>query len=116
MATKEREKREKPEEQARQEVEGYIERVEKRPEIEEEDQTGMKKGAADVSMPKQIVGDDGRVVAEAVAEEPEIDLPLSEEEVKKGLHHKVMDSIRWLAEWCVYIIKKYPGRVFYKDE
>lgn len=36
---------------------------------------------------------------------PTITLSLTEEEIKKGLHHKIVDSIRWLAEWCVKIAK-----------
>lgn len=117
MAIKEIEKRRQTsEEQARDQVESYIEKVEKKPEIDESDQTGMKKGADDVQMPKQITDDDDEVVAEAVVEEPEINLPLTEEEVRDGLHHKIVDSVKWLSEWCVYVIKKYPGRVFYKEE
>lgn len=40
-------------------------------------------------------------------------LPLDQQQVTDGLHHNVMESVRWLAEWCVMMIKKYPGRVFY---
>lgn len=117
MARKEIEKRrQSSEEQAREQVESYIEKVEKKPEIDEDDQTGMKKGADDVQMPAQITDDDDQVVAESVDEEPKIDLPLTEEEVREGLHHKIADSVKWLSEWCVYVIKKYPGRVFYKEE
>lgn len=35
-----------------------------------------------------------------------VTLPLTEEEIKHGLHHKIIDSIRWLAEWCVRMGKK----------
>lgn len=38
-------------------------------------------------------------------------LPLTEEEIEEGLHHKVRDSIRWLAEWCLKIIKTAQHRV-----
>lgn len=117
MTRKEIEKRrQSPEEQAREQVESYIEKVEKKPELDEGDQSGMKKGADDVQMPKKITDDDDQVVAEAVIEEPDINLPLTEEEVREGLHHKIADSVKWLSEWCVYVIKKYPGRVFYKEE
>lgn len=33
-------------------------------------------------------------------------LPLTEEEIKHGLHHKIFDSIRWLAQWCLRIARK----------
>lgn len=35
-----------------------------------------------------------------------ITLPLTEEEIKHGLHHRIIDSIRWLAEWCMRMGKK----------
>lgn len=36
----------------------------------------------------------------------EVEIILSEDEVKQGLHHKAGDSVRWLAEWCVRVAKK----------
>lgn len=46
-----------------------------------------------------------------IANGPTIVLPLSEEEVKIGLHHKVYDAVKWLAQWCVRIaeIARYRG-------
>lgn len=41
-------------------------------------------------------------------------LPLSEAQVQEGLHHKVWESIRWLAEWCVRQAKKLHGKVMYR--
>ena len=35
-----------------------------------------------------------------------ITLPLTEEQVRDGLHHKIVDGVRWMAEWCVRMIKK----------
>lgn len=35
-----------------------------------------------------------------------ITLPLTEDQVRTGLHHKIIDSVRWLAEWCVLVMKK----------
>jgi len=37
-----------------------------------------------------------------------------EEEIKKKSRYGVSEAVRWLAEKCLYLIKKYPGRVFYK--
>jgi hypothetical protein len=54
-------------------------------------------------IPPQIGDDDQGVIT----------LPLTEEEIEEGLHHKVRDSIRWLAEWCVKIAKMAHGRVKY---
>lgn len=38
-------------------------------------------------------------------------LPLTFEEIQKGLRRRVLDSIRWLAEWCWRLIKATHGRV-----
>ena len=103
-----------PEEIANQEIDSYLERVEKQVEISQ-DIAGVVKPSGQVKMPQTITDDQGQVVAQAVGDEPPINLPLTEEQVRDGLHHKVIDSVRWLAEWSVMIIKKYPGRVFYRN-
>lgn len=33
-------------------------------------------------------------------------LPLSDDKIAVGLHARVLESIRWLAEWCVKQLKK----------
>lgn len=38
--------------------------------------------------------------------QPTVTLPLSQEEIKAGLHHKIIDSVRWLAVFSLRIIKK----------
>ncbi len=45
----------------------------------------------------------------------DVELPLSEAQVQEGLHHKVWESIRWLAEWCVRQVKVLHGKVKYKS-
>lgn len=100
---------------AEQEVDGYIERVEKQAETKVPTVTSQPTPAANAvaladAAAKKIMG---------LAPKPQkqtIILPLDEDGVKQGLHRKVMDAIRWLAEWSVYMIKKYPGRVFYRPK
>ena len=85
------------------EVEGWLEKMEK------ED--------ADLGQP--VVDDQGQVVLDDIKEEKgkfKIVLPLSKEEVKEELHHKVVDSVRWLAEWCVRMIKMFGSKVAFKRE
>lgn len=38
--------------------------------------------------------------------QPTVAVPLSQEEIKTGLHHKVFDSMRWLAVFSLRMIKK----------
>lgn len=42
-------------------------------------------------------------------------LPLTEAQVQEGLHHKVWESIRWLAEWCMRQAKMLHGKIKYKS-
>lgn len=37
---------------------------------------------------------------------PTVTLPLTDDQIQAGLHHKVFDALRWLAEWCVRQLKK----------
>lgn len=109
---KETEPKNEAENLAAKAVEGYIERIEKqaetKPPMVTTGQTGQAKSA--------VLADDAAKKALSMAptaQKQTIILPMDEEEVKRGLHHKVLDAIRWLAEWSIYMIKKYPGKVFY---
>lgn len=116
MTALEREVRQKTaEEIAAEEVDSYLERVEKQVEVDNDGGAVKPVVSGQVSLPKQIVDDHGQVVAQSVPDEAEIVLPLTEGEMKTGLKSKVSNSLRWLAEWSVMIIKKYPGRVFYRQ-
>lgn len=84
------------------EVEGWLEKVEK------ED-----------SQLQQPVTDDqtGQVVLDDTQAQPtnfKVILPMSKDEVEKGLHHKIIDSVRWLAEWCIRMIKMFGNKVAYR--
>lgn len=108
---KELEPKSEAERLAAAEVEGYIERVERQAEV--------KPPTTPTPTPKAsaaTLADDAAKKAMSMApqlQKQTIILPLDEEGVRRGLHHKVVDAIRWLAEWSLYMIKKYPGRVFY---
>lgn len=69
-------------------LEGYLEQIE------------QHKGSA-------VTDDSGLpILTPAGDDQVTITLPLTEEQVKEGLHHKIIDAFRWLCEWCVVIIKK----------
>lgn len=64
---------------------------------------GVKMSADSIVLPKlvqqmgvQAVGPQAPAAAQAAA----ISLPLSDEQIAKGLHQSIMTSWRWLAEWC----------------
>ncbi len=102
-----------PDELAAREVDGYIGRIERQAEAKPPTQITTSQptvamSAADAAKKAMAVG--------PKAAKQQIVLPLDEEELRRGLHHKVWDAIRWLAEWSIYMIKKYPGRVFYRPK
>lgn len=35
-----------------------------------------------------------------------IKLPITDEKIEQGLHQSVLSSLRWLAEWCIYQLKR----------
>ena len=68
------------------EIAGYIERVEKLAELKTpvmDDSTGQP------------------LVQAADPVDPVVTLPLTDDQIVKGLHHHVWEAIRWLAIWCV---------------
>lgn len=79
------------------EVEGWIERTEK-----------------DEVRDFQPVVHEGQVLVAAPATQvPSVTLPLTEEEMKKGAHQKIFESMRWMAEWCLKMIKQYHAKLVY---
>ena len=97
---------------AAQEVQGYIDRVEKQAEssVQTSQSSAPPVLQPQIKMPITSVP----MTMTAPKNEPvKIVLPLDRGDVERGMHAKLQDSVRWLSEWCVMMIKKYPGRVFY---
>ena len=91
---------------------GYVEKVEKQVETQQpaSNQAQQVQAKTDTS-----ASDMGKIVSAqfAIQTKPNITLPVNQQEVVEGLRKNVWESARWLSEWCVMMIKKYPGRVFY---
>jgi hypothetical protein len=86
--------------------------VEKHPELKgfmEEVETGtdLVGGVTDDYTTRVLMGTNNKKTEKIV-------LPLSERQIQEGLHHKVWEGVRWLAEWCVRQIKMLHGKVIYK--
>jgi len=84
------------------EVEGWLEKVEKEDSQLQQPVTDQTTG--------QVVLDDSAKQQSGF----KVILPMSKDEVDKGLHHKVIDSVRWLAEWCIRMIKMFGNKVAYR--
>ncbi len=84
------------------EVESWLEKLEKE----------------DSQLQDPVMDDKGQTVLDDVNSKKKsnfkVILPLTKEEVESGLHHKVVDSVRWLSEWCVKTIKMFHGKVAYR--
>lgn len=83
------------------EVQEYVEKVDK--ENLELDKKVVHKGKPVISPPQGM-------------DEPNIMIPLTQGKLQVGLKQKVGKSFRWLAEWCLRIIKKFHGKVVYYSD
>ncbi len=98
------------------EVEEYVERMKQGVEKKEEEKRVVEKRKRDSVERVKLKDDQGGVILQGqLGGKGNIVLPLDEEEVKKKSRYGVGKAMRWLIERCVYLIKKYPGRVFYKN-
>lgn len=71
--------------------------------------------ATEISLPQPVTDDTGQVIVDDVTpKKVKITLPLTEEEMHRGLHYKIVDSIRWLAEWCLRLVKIAHGKFIYR--
>lgn len=96
------------------EVDNYVERLEKKAETttgssgvqNNQQQSQVKNVVPSIDPVAMLTGG-------LSSNKKNINLPLDQKGVEDGLKHKINEGVRWLAEWCVMMIKKYPGRVFY---
>lgn len=101
-----------PDELAVKEVENYVERVERQSERSASDaqtQDSTVKPNAQAQS-QSTTSQSGNV---AVVINKPINLPLDQSQISDGTKKGVFEGVKWLAEWCIMMIKKYPGRVFY---
>ena len=102
-----------------QEVPGsQVIEVEKSAEIPPEVESWMEKVEHhEVKAPNQVVVADqtAQMPTGDYAAQPVIVLPATQQAVKTGMKKGVQDSIRWLAEWCIKMMKKFHGLVVYRE-
>lgn len=70
----------------------YIQKIEEEPQISDD-------LSAHIHSPTQAA-------TQVLQTGPTIVLPLTEEQIKKGLHQTVWHSVLWLATWCLKIAKE----------
>lgn len=83
------------EREKRREVGEYVKEIPVRPEIPREvERAGVKHAGPSVPF---------GAVAKKKAK---VNLPLTDDQIAKGLHAHIWQSVRWLAVWCVRQLKK----------
>lgn len=101
-----------PDELAVKEVENYVERVERQSERSASDaqtqDSTIKPGVTPQSQTSTNLTGNTTIVVNKP-----INLPLDQSQISDGAKKSVFEGVKWLAEWCIMMIKKYPGRVFY---
>lgn len=69
----------------------------------------------EATLPKPVTDDAGQVlVSPAAPQQVNITLPLTEAELERALHLKVINSLRWLAEWTARMLKKTKSKFVYQ--
>lgn len=91
---------------------------EKEKEIEKELQPYIEKIEKEIYLAKPITDDYGQpLVTSPATQQVQIILPITQQTFLYGLKQAVSESIRWLAEWCLRIIKIFgPKAIFRKEE
>ncbi len=94
---------------------GVVEQKEFKPPAEvKEWVTEVKKEEA-IKLPVPVEDEYGAILMESARpSKPKIVLPLDDQGIKQGLKKRVVESFRWLVEWCMRVIKMFPGRVAYQ--
>lgn len=72
----------------------------------------------EIQLPQPVIDDTtGQVIVEpSTPQKVEVRLPLTEAEIQRGLHQEIVESIRWLAEWCQRLLKVVGKKFFYRTK
>jgi len=70
----------------------------------------------EITLPQPIKDEYGQILMKSAQPDPaKIFLPLTQDQTKLALKKKITESVRWLAEWCLRILKMFPKRASYKQ-
>lgn len=99
-----------PEQIAVREVQDYVEKIERQAETQQKVQPQQPQQQVAKQAPTDV---NKTVSVQQGSQKPKIVLPIDQTAIQNGLRGNVSSGVKWLSEWCVMMIKKYPGRVFY---
>jgi hypothetical protein len=102
-------------------TESYLEEVGKLPELEPElEKAGVQQISGEVQIPPAVsqMGVSQAGPTAPVSGQVTVNLPITDDQVFKGLHADVFDAFRWLAEWSMrrlrmahLALKKVGGKI-----
>ncbi len=95
------------------EVENYVEKVEGSTERTMSDNQNQQTQSNQSQQQNQVMLNSVAGSSTIKQDTKKIVLPIDEPVMYFGLRSSPSVGIKWLAEWCLMMIKKYPGRVFY---
>lgn len=86
------------------------------PKIDKEIETLVQKIETDY-LSKPITDAGGQpLVSPPAPQAPTITLPVTKGTFATGLTKKVSNSVRWLAEWCLRLVKIFGARAVFREE
>lgn len=89
-------------------AESFLDETEKSVEISPElEKSGVQKVSGEVVIPPQLkqMGVQHAGPTAPVSSQVSVSLPITDDQVLKGLHANIFDAFRWLAVWCVRRLK-----------
>lgn len=99
------------------ESEKYPVVVETEPEIDKEVEPLIQKIEKEIYLSKPVTDDYGQpLVSSPSPQNPTITLPVTKNTFTFGLTQKITESIRWLAEWCLRLIKIFGSQITFRRE
>ncbi|RJR24113.1 hypothetical protein C4578_03500 [Candidatus Microgenomates bacterium] len=101
----------------KEESETYPVKIEEEPELSPELEPAIKKVEKEIYLSQPITDDNNQpLVSPPAPQHPTIVLPISHTQYARGLTQKVTESIRWLTEWCLRVIKIFGTRAEFRKE
>lgn len=87
------------------------------PKLDKEVVPLIEKIEKDISLSKPINDNYGQpLISPPASQNPKITLPVTKATYSLGLTQKITDSVRWLAEWCLRIIKIFGTQAVFREE
>ena len=86
------------------------------PLIDKEIEPLVERLEKEIYLSKPVTDDSGAPLVTAPApQQPVIILPVTKTAYFYGLTQKVTESVRWLAEWCLRLIKIFGDRINFRE-